>query len=281
MIQQPLPSLNAWANAFCDADIPVLASSVAEVTLLHAIEEARGTMDAHTLAECLGADPLMTLKVLAHVSRQCTQLNVEPPETLLGAIVMLGIGPFFTAFAGATSVEHRLADRPGGLEGLQNVLTRSQRASQFALGFALKRQDQDAVIIQEAAQLHDFAEMLLWCHAPTLALDIAQRLQADHTLRSSDVQRTVLGIELGDLAQDLMLRWHLPAMLTRCTNDHNAHDPTVRTVMLGVRIARHTQHGWDVPHALAALPDDAADVGRLLNIGSDAALRLIQGLDGQ
>ncbi len=280
MIQHPLPSLAAWVDAFADADIPVLASSVTEVGLLYAIEEARGTMDAHTLAESLGADPLMTLKVLVHVSRHCTRLQVEPPETLLSAIVMLGIGPFFTAFAGMTSVEDRLAERPGGLDGLRSVLTRSQRASHFALGFALKRQDQDAVIIQEAAQLHDFAEMLLWCHSPILALAVAERLKADHTLRSNDVQRAVLGIELGDLAQALMHRWHLPDMLTRCTNDHNAQDPTVRTAMLGVRVARHTQHGWDAPHALAAQPDDAYDVGQLLNIGADAALRLMQGLDG-
>jgi len=279
MIQQPLPSLSAWADAFCDADIPVLATSVAEVAQLHAIEEARGTMDAHTLAEALAPDPLMTLKVLVHVSRYCTRLSVEPPETLVGAIVMQGIGPFFTAHAEMRSVDDTLAAHPGGLDGLQSVMTRARRAAHFAMGFALKRQDQDAAIIHEAALLHDFAEMLLWCHAPALALEIAQRLKADHTRRSADVQRAVLGIELGDLAQALMHRWQLPDLLIRCTDDRNAQDPKVRSVMLGVRIARHTQHGWDVPHALAALPDDAADVGRLLTLAPDAAMRLIQGMD--
>lgn len=279
MIQQPLPSLSAWADAFCDADIPVPATSVAEVAQLQAIEEARGTVDAHTLAEALAHDPLMTLKVLVHVSRYCTRLSVEPPETLVGAIVMQGIEPFFTAFAGMVPIEERLADCPECLDGLHRVISRARRAAHFATGFALKRQDQDVLVIQEAALLHDFAEMLLWCHAPALALDIAERLRADHTRRSADVQRKVLGIELGPLAQELMHRWQLPDLLIRCTDDRNAHDPTVRSVMLGVRVARHTQHGWDVPHALAALPDDATDVGRLLNLSPDAALRLIQGLD--
>ncbi len=279
MIQQPLPSLNAWADAFCDAEIPVLATTVADVAQLLAIEEARGTMDAHTLAEAVAPDPLMTLKVLVHVSRYCTQLSVEPPETLVGAIVMQGIGPFFAAHTALRDVETHLSDAPGALEGLHRVMTRARRSANFAMGFALKRQDQDAVVIQEAALLHDFAEMLLWCHAPALALDIAQRLHADHTLRSVEAQRKVLGVQLGDLAQELMHRWQLTDLLIRCTDDRKAQDPKVRTTMLGVRIARHTQHGWDVPHALAALPYDAADVGKLLTISPDAALRLIQGMD--
>jgi len=279
MIQKPLPTLNAWADAFCDAEIPVLAATVADVAQLLAIEDARGTMDAHTLAEAVASDPLMVLKVLAHVSRYCTRLSVEPPETLVGAIVMQGIGPFFTAHATLRDVEAHLSGSPGALDGLLRVMSRARRAAHFAMGFALKRQDQDAVVIQEAALLHDFAEMLLWCHAPALALDIAQQLQADHTLRSVDAQRKALGIDMGELAQELMHRWQLPDLLIRCTDDRNAQDPQVRTTMLGVRIARHTQHGWDVPHALAALPDDAADVGKLLNISPDAALRLIQGMD--
>jgi hypothetical protein len=44
-----------------------------------------------------------------------------------------------------------------------------------------------------------------------------------------------------------------PTLLIQCTNDRNAQDPKVRSVMLAVRIARHTQYGWDDPHAQAAL----------------------------
>ncbi|MBH1987415.1 MAG: HDOD domain-containing protein [Burkholderiales bacterium] len=279
MIHQPLPSLEAWVNAFEKADIPILPESVAELALLRQIEDARGDMDAHTLAENLSADPLMTLKVLVHVSRYCTRLSVEPPETLVGAIVMQGVGPFFTAFEHPISVSELLADQPEALDGLQSVIRRSRRAAHFAMGFALKRQDQDAVVIQEAALLHGFAEMLLWCLAPELALTISRRLADDHTLRSSLVQREVLGIQLQDLAQVLMRRWQLPDLLIHCTDERLANDPKVRSVALGVRIARHTQHGWDDPHCLAALPDDVADVGQLLNISPDAASRLLRGMD--
>jgi HD-like signal output (HDOD) protein len=280
MIQQPLSSLAAWVEAFANADIPILPESVAEIALLREIEEARGNMDAHTIAESLENDPLTTLKVLVHVSRYCTSLSVEPPETLVGAIVMLGVGPFFTAFASPLDVDTCLAHRPQAIEGLHQVVHRSRRAAHFAQGFALKRQDQDVVVIQEAALLHAFAEMLLWSHASALMLEISNRLKGDHTLRSAVVQEEVLGIRIDDLAQELMRRWQLPDLLIHCSDQRLVNDPKVRNVTLAVRIARHTQHGWDDPHCLAALPDDANDVGQLLNIAPDAAHRLIRGLDG-
>jgi len=279
MIQQPLPTLAAWVEAFANADIPILSESASEIALLREIEDARGNMDAHTIAESLENDPLTTLRVLVHVSRYCTRLSIEPPETLVGALVMLGVGPFFSAFSEPLDVETSLAHRPEAIDGLAQVVRRSRRAAHFALGFALKRQDQDVVVIQEAALLHAFAEMLLWCHASSLMLEITDRLKADHTLRSATVQQEVLGIRIDDLAQELMRRWQLPDLLIHCSDERLANDPKVRNVTLGVRIARHTQHGWEDPHCLAALPDDARDVGQLLNIAPEAAHRLIRGLD--
>lgn len=279
MIESPLPSLQAWTDAFGKVEIPVLPSTATELALLQAIEEDSGKVDAHMVVENINNDPLMTLKVLSHVSRYCTRLSIDPPETLIGAIVMQGIGPFFTAFAHTPCTEVWLERYPDALEGLSKVITRSRRASDFALGFALRRQDQDAVVIYEAALLHDFTEMLLWCHAPQMAVTISQRLKADHTLRSADVQREVLGIELKELAQSLMHRWQLPDLLIKASDFRQPHLSQVRNVQLAVQIARHTQYGWDDPHAQAALPDDVAEVAQLLTLSNEAALRLIQGMD--
>jgi hypothetical protein len=279
MIEHPLPTLAAWVGTFANADIPILTESAAEIALLRDIEDARGNIDAHTLADSLSNDPLATLKVLVHVSRYCTRLSIPPPETLVGAILMMGVAPFFSSFAEPLDVTTTLAKHPAAIDGLNQVIVRSRRAAHFAVGFALKRQDQDFVVIQEAALLQAFAEMLLWCHAPSLMLQIAQRLKADHTLRSKTVQQEVLGIHIEDLAHELMRRWQLPDLLIHCSDQRLVSDPKVRTVTLGVRIARHTQHGWDAPHCLAALPDDTHDLGLLLNIAPDAAHRLIRGMD--
>jgi HD-like signal output (HDOD) protein len=279
MIETALPSLAAWTDALGQLPIPVLPGSAAELRQLRDIEEARATVDAHTIADSLGADPLMTLKVLVRASEHCLRNGVEPPETLVGATVMLGIGPFFRIFEEVSSVTEWLREHPEAISGLIKAVTRARRASHFATCFALRRQDEDCVVIQEAALLHDFSEMLLWCHAPALALEIARRQKADHTIRSADIQREVLGIELQDLTQALMARWQLPLLLQECTNDHHANNPKVRSVMLGVQIARHTQHGWDDPHAQAALPDDVAEVAQLLTLSREAAYRLLVSLD--
>jgi HD-like signal output (HDOD) protein len=279
MIETALPSLKAWTDALVNAPIPALPGSVAELEQLRLIEDASGTVDAHTLASELCNDPLMTLNVLQHVSRHCTSRGIEPPETLIGAIVMLGIGPFFKAFQPVHSITNWLKDQPEAQSGLLKVITRARRAANFATGFALRRQDEDAMVIQEAALLHDFAEMLLWCHAPKLAMAIADRQRQDHTVRSIDIQEEVLGIRLGDLGQELMQQWRLPDMLIKCTNDRETHSSQIRTVVLGVQIARHTQHGWADAHAQSALPDDVAEVGQLLTISSEAAHRLLMAMD--
>lgn len=281
MIDEPLSSLRAWTQAFADAEIPILPGSVAELAQLHAIEEANGTMDAHTLAESFGNDPLMTLKVLIHVARFCMRQNVEPPETLVGSIVMQGVGPFFHSFSNSPDILDWLKATPEALSGLIKVITRARRASLFAMRFAVHRQDEDVVVVQEAALLHDFAEMLLWCHAPKLASEIARRQKADFRVRSADIQKEVLGIELVDLGQALMQHWRLPPLLIQATDDHHAHHPQVRTVMLAVRLARHTQYGWTDPHAQAALPDDIADIAQLLTLSTDATKRLLESLDDE
>jgi hypothetical protein len=46
-------------------------------------------------------------------------------------------------------------------------------------------------------------------------------------------------------------------------------------VTLAIRLARHTQHGWDN----AALPDDIADIAALLNLSPEATLRKVRDLD--
>ena len=61
----PLPTLQAWTDAFARAEIPVLAETAEALELLRANED---DVDAHGLAELIATDPLMTLKVLAHAS---------------------------------------------------------------------------------------------------------------------------------------------------------------------------------------------------------------------
>jgi HD-like signal output (HDOD) protein len=265
-------TLDAWMQAIHDADIPVLAQTALAIEAMHEHED---DIAARDIAEVVLDDPLMSLKLLAYVAQHRPARVVTDTETVTGAILMMGITAFFRTFGQQETVESRLSAFPGAIEGLDRVLRRSHRAARFAIGFAICRQDTDAEVIQEAALLNDFAEALLWCHAPGLALEIERRQAADPTLRSAKVQRDVLNIELADLEKALMKDWRLPELLRQLTDDHNTAAPRVRNVMLATALARHSQNNW----RNAALPDDFTAVGELLNLSPQAARGLVRDLD--
>ena len=268
-LTQPLRDLAAWTAHFRAAEIPVLAQTADALEALRANEDK---VDANGIGETIASDPLMTLKVLAHASTHRSSRVVTDCETVTAALVMMGISPFFAAFGPQPTVEDRLVAESEALEGLRDTLHRAHRGANFALGFAVHRMDHDAAVIHAAALLHDFAEMLLWCHAPALALRIRHAQRADPTLRSDAAQRAVLNVELSDLQQSLMKSWRLPELLIRISDDRQADSANVRSVTLAVRLARHTAQGWDNP----AIPDDVNDIASLLNLSQVATLQLLR-----
>jgi HD-like signal output (HDOD) protein len=264
--------LPGWVRFFQGASLPVLPETAEALELLRATQDE---VDARTLTEVIGNDPLMTLKLLIHTTGLQRTRRLGEAETVREALVMIGITPFFRDFGPQPTVNEHLADQPDALAGLQTVLQRAYRASRFALGFAVHRMDHDAPVIHEAALLHDLADMLLWLHAPAVALEMAQRQRADPTLRSISAQRQLLGCTLPDLQHALMLAWHLPPLLVQISDDRHAEATQVRNVLLAVRLARHTAHGWDNP----AVPDDVRDLAQLLNLGQEPTLTLLHDLD--
>ena len=273
LIERPPRDVAGWAALFNLQRLPVLASTA---VALEEMRETEDAVDAHLLSEAISSDPLMTLKLLAHVAYQRRGREGSEVETVTEALVMLGIPPFFRAFGSLETAQARLASHADALAGFERVLRRSHRAARFAIGFAVHRMDHDAPVIHEAALLHDFTELLLWLHAPSLALEIQCRQDADSTLRSATAQKAVLHIELADLQHALMKMWRLPSLLVRITDDH-AQQPTsqMRNVLLAIRVARHSAQGWDNP----ALPDDVRDIAQLLQMSADATWRLLLEID--
>ena len=268
-LTEALRDLDAWTAHFRDADISVLAVTAEAIEALRTNEDA---VDANGLGEMLSTDPLMTLKLLSYSATHRHRRIVTDTETVIAALVMMGISPFFRAFGPQPTIEQRLGENPAALAGLQEVLRRAHRSARFALAFAAHRMDHDAAVIHEAALLHDLAEMLLWCHAPALALRIQAVQHDDSALRSSAAQSSILNVELGDLQHSLMKAWRLPELLVHITDDRHDDNPSVHNVLLAVRLARHTADGWDNP----ALPDDIDAIAALLNLSPASTLRLVQ-----
>ncbi len=263
------PELAAWTRWFAAADIPVLAETAEALEALRANEDK---VDANSLGEMIPGDPLMTLKVLAYESGHRSRRVVTSAETVIPALVMMGISPFFRAFGPQETIDERLRERTEALQGLERVLLRAHRGANFALAFAVHRTDPDAAVIHAATLLHEFAELLLWCHAPDLAAKVQAMQDADPELRSSVAQRTVLNVELAELQRALAEEWRLPALIVESTAEAKATGQTsARIVALAARLARHTARGWDN----AALPDDLSEISTLLNLSPEATLKLV------
>lgn len=257
-LSEPLPHIGAWTHYLMNAEIPVLAATANGLETLRAKED---DVDANMLTTVIQSDPLMTLKLLSRMAALRRPGSDTETESVTTALVLMGISPFFKYFGPQGQVETWLADQPQALQGLQALLTRAERAGQFALAFALHRGDTDATLIHQAAFLNDFAEMLMWVYAPGLMVKIQAAQEADTSLRSSAIQHEVLGVQISDVRQSLMKLWRLPELLVSISDERHAERSNVKSVVLAVRVARHSAHGWDN----AALPDDYEEIAALLN----------------
>ena len=241
-LDQPLPDLAAWVAAFEGAPIPPLAASADALDALRADEDAA---DANRIGEAVAFDPLLTLGVLAHAARHRPARLLTDPQTVTAVAVLMGIAPFFRAFCGLPTVEQRLHGLTAAQAGLDAAVERSRRAALLAFGLALQRGDAQAALVHQAALLHDFAGLLLWCHAPRLAAGLADRLRRDPALAPApaDIERQVLNVDLAELRHALAERWRLPALLRRPPPAPRAPLPSAACVALGVLLAQHPAGG--------------------------------------
>lgn len=263
-LAQPFRDVDAWVRHLAAGDIPVFADTAEALEALRpADEDLSEELSPARVAEVVDADPLLTVKLMAHVgSRKRRRDDSALPETVLSMLVLTGVAPFFRYFGPQQVVETWLVDHPLALQALAGLRRRSERAGRFALAFAVHRADPDAPVIRQAACLQDFPAMMLWCHAPELMLKIRAAQQADPQLRSAQAQRSILNVTLEDLRLALLERWQVPDLHTH-------------SVQLAARLARHTERGWDNP----AVPDDIDDIAQLLNATPRVALAYVKKAD--
>lgn len=271
MIAQPLPDLESWVSFFSEAQLPVLRHTVHE---LDQLRENAENVNGRILAGIILRDPLMALRVLAYIENNRRKSQTTDITTIERALMMIGITPFFRDFDQLPLVEDQLKPHPKALLGLLKVFTRARKAAHWAREWAILRHDLDVDEITIAALLHDFPEILMWCFAPTLAVQVRETQLSDRSLRSVNVQTEVYGIALYQLKAELVKTWRLPGLLSMLMSDENADNPRVRNVKLAVDLARHSANGWDD----AALPDDFKAIEELIHIGHDHLLQKL-GLD--
>ena len=271
MLQRPLPTLESWVNYLSQADIPVLKRTARELARLRENEE---NITGRQVAATILHDPLMTLRVLAHIEATRRKSQTADITTIDHAVMMIGITPFFSKFENLPLVEDSLKDQSQALIGLLRVIARARQASFFARDWAMLRHDLDVEEITVAALLHDSAEILLWCFAPTLMLGIRVMQSENRSLRSAAAQQAVLGIRITELQLALARAWRLPELLLTLMDDTHADHPRVRNVIHAVNLSRHSANGWDDP----AIPDDLTSIAKLLGISEESLMERLRRL---
>ncbi|GAB1393127.1 hypothetical protein MASR1M60_12900 [Rhodocyclaceae bacterium] len=266
MIDTPLPDLDAWVSYFGQAEIPVLRHTV---TQLNALREDAERTNARRISSVILHDPMMTLRVLGYIEVKRSKSRQTDITTIERALMMIGMGPFFNDFNELPIVEEQLKPYPRALLGLLRVVNRTRRAVGWARDWALCRHDLDVDEVTVATLLYDFPEILMWCFAPQLALQIVERQKTDRSLRSVVIQEEIYNVPLYQIKAALADAWRLPQLLKSLMDPEHAEHPRVRNVKLAVDLARHSANGWDD----AALPDDYKAISELLHLNEDATLR--------
>ena len=269
MLTAPLPDLENWVLYFSNNELPILRQTERKLAAARLNIDRIGGRE---LSEIILQDPLMTIRVLSYIQPFRGKHLRTDITTIANAIMMLGIEPFFAKFDAPLTIESMLTGESQALLGVLQVIRRSQRASRYAFEWAFERHDMNVEEVALAALLHDLAEILLWCFAPRLALEIRNRQQADPNLRSTIAQEDVLGIRLTDLQLALCQVWNLPELLKTLMDDAHAEHPRVRNVVLAVNLARHSAQSWENP----GLPDDFRGVEKLLHVDRDILLKRLQ-----
>lgn len=269
MLDHPLAEVDDWVVMFSNNSLPVLRFTKRR------LEEMRADMervDARDLAKIILQDPIMTVRVMAYIQPIHGRSLQHDITTIASAVMMAGIEPFFRRFADLPTIEDMLkGEDQHALLGVLKIIRRAQRAADYAQDWAIWRHDLNMEEVRIAALLHDLAEILVWCFAPKLGLDILALQSSQAGMRSADAQRKILGLTFQDIQMSLCHVWHLPDLLKNLIDDDNVKHPRVRNVNLAVRLARHSANGWTDP----ALPDDYADIGQLLNITPEAVRQRI------
>ena len=265
MPSRPVLDLDGWVAYFTQANLPVLRRTEQQLDELRA---GAATANVRTISAVILQDPMMTLRMLAFIEARRRKTQLTDITTIERSLMMLGMEPFFDHFQNLPMVEEHLRDHPRALLGLLKVIGRARRATQWARDWAIQRHDLDVDEITVATLLYDFAEILMWCFAPGLALQVAERQKADRSLRSIAIQTEIYGAPLYQIKQALARTWRLPQLLTTLMDPRNAEHPRVRNVKLAVDLARHSANGWDD----AALPDDYKAIEELLHINHETLM---------
>lgn len=238
--------LSGWIERIRGRDMPVFGRTVESLRTLLGDDR----VSASTLAQVILKDAPMTAKVLRLANSAFFNSSRQTVSTVSRAIVVLGFNPVAQIALSVSLIDALLS---GGVRGRAEIeMTRSFHAAVQARWAAAKRGEGHGEEVFIAALLIRVGEMAFWCFGGEQARSL-DSLLARGSMREEDAQQVVLGFPLRHLSAGLVREWHLGALAQAVLEGQSRGRNGEQAVLLGHRIARTSELGWDAPAARQAV----------------------------
>jgi HD-like signal output (HDOD) protein len=245
------------------------------------------------LASVILQDASMTARLLKLANSIVYNPCATGISTITRAVIVLGFNAVRNMCLTLTLVDDLV--KGSAKEHLERELARAMHAATQARALAAARGDKSPEEVFIATLLYRIGELAFWCFGTDDQRDRVERLATQPGVTPETAQERVLGFRLSQLSRRLIHEWQLTELLRDAVDHPARHDPRIRTLMLGQRIAHCAeQHGWrsedmrqliQTAARLTELPERDIEsllhqkareaVSMALDCGADSAARLI------
>lgn len=271
MANQKIPSLENWPDFLSRQKLPILRATKKGILWEKEKYESGDNADSRILTKIILNDPVMTLHLLSFIHRLKAKNLRNEIRTIQSALVMIGMEPFFAQFSEMTTIESRLQYSPNALLNVLKIIQKAQRAADFAQNWAIRKNDLNLDEVRTAALLHPLAEIFIGVFFPDDLITFLKILKENPGARSRDVQKQVFGFTAFELQTLLNVHFRLPRLLQALMNEEEKNSQRAKMVHLAIRLARHSAQNWND----SALPDDYAEIAKMLGLDLPSVLKMI------
>jgi HD-like signal output (HDOD) protein len=251
--EHPL-DLTGWIARIRNREMPVFSHTIESLRTILGDDRA----SASALAKVILMDAPMTSKVLRLANSAFFNHGRQGVSTVSRAIVVLGFNPVAELALSVSLIDSLLS---GGLRGRVHAeMARSFHAAVQSRWVAQRRGEGGGEEVFIAALLARVGEMAFWCFGGEQAKSL-DRCLLQSSIRDEAAQQIVLGFPLRQLSVGLVREWKLGSLVGAAIEQDPRSRGPERAVLLGQRLARAAEEGWDTPVGRQCLRDVAEYVG--------------------
>lgn len=253
--------LTEWIARIRGRDMPVFARTVDALRRIIVDDRA----SASALAQVILKDAPMTTKVLRLANSAYFNHANQGINTVSRAIVVLGFDPVAQLALSVALIDALLG---GSVRSRVNLeMARSFHAAVQARWAIQRRGEQQGEEVFIAALLSRVGEMAFWCFGGDQAQAL-ERCMSQGGVREEEAQQVVLGFSLRHLSAGLVREWKLGSLAAAAIEGDARSRGPERAVVIGDRLARAAEDGWDSVAARRAIREAADYLGLPVSVVS-------------